>query len=216
MRYAVILNVCLIGSVIENYGLIMNGIVDPFAKLLLGQHGARWVVGIAKIDHVYPVVGYLRNEMILCRARHVVDIAPLAVFHHASTSYHNIAVYVNGVDRVCHADAVVPPEDFLNVSGVALRAVVNEHLVGIDMYAARQKIVFNNSLTQEIISALRTVASECCFHSHLVNGLVHGLYNGRTKRLGNIAYAEADNPFLRMADLVGIDLLGYVGKQIVV
>ena len=45
---------------------------------------------------------------------------------------------------------------------------------------------------------------------------MHRLDNGRTERLSDVANTERDNVGLGMHHLEGIDLLGNVGKQVVV
>ena len=61
-----------------------------------------------------------------------------------------------------------------------------------------------------------TVASEAVGCGHLVDRLVHSLYDGRAERLGDIAYTERDDIGLGVHHLEDIDLLGDVGKEVVV
>ena len=62
---------------------------------------------------------------------------------------------------------------------------------------------------------IRAITTEALGGSHLVNSLVHGLGDGRTQRLGNVADAEADDVGTWVHHLKGIDLLGDVGEQVV-
>lgn len=83
------------------------------------------------------------------------------------------------------------------------------------MYAARQIVVLYNGLSKEQIALLRTIAVKAFLGSHLVNGLVHGLDDGRTQRTGYVAYAEANHVCFLMRHLEGIYLLCDVCKQII-
>ena len=84
------------------------------------------------------------------------------------------------------------------------------------MDATRQEVVLQDGLAQEIVTLLRTVATESLSGRHLVDSLVHGLSDGRTQWLGDIADAEADNVGTRVHHLEGIDLLGNVSEQVIV
>ena len=52
-------DVGLVGCVVEDDALVLDGIVHPLAKLVLGDDGAGGIVGITEVDHVYTVVGNL-------------------------------------------------------------------------------------------------------------------------------------------------------------
>ena len=108
----------------------------------------------------------------------------------AAATYHDIRVDIDRIDRVGHADVVIPVEQLLEVARVALRAVVDEYLINVKAHSARQEIVLQYGLAQEVVALLRPVATEALCRSHLVSGTVHGLYNSRTERLRHIAYAE--------------------------
>ena len=162
------------------------------------------------------MVGNLRYEVVLVGARHVVHVAPSAVLEYAGASAHHVGVYIYGINRVGHADGVVPPHYFAYVSRVALRSVVDENLAWVEVYSAWCEVVFHYGAAQEVVAPLRTVAVECGFFSHFVHRLVHGFYHGGTQRLCHIAYAEADYTHLRMCHLEGVHLLGNVCEQVVV
>ena len=83
------------------------------------------------------------------------------------------------------------------------------------MDAAWQEVVLDNRLAQEVVASLRTVASEGGLHCHLFHRFVHGLDNGRTERLGHVANAQTDDSLLGVRYLVGVHLLGDVGKEII-
>ena len=208
-------DVGLVGCVVEDDALVLDGIVHPLAKLVLGDDGASGIVGITEVDHVYTVVGNLGCEVVAFIAGHVHHIAPVSVLEDARASYHHIAVDVDRINGVGDADVVVPSQYLLYVAGVALGSVVDKHLVDIEMDATWQEVVLDNRLAQEVVASLRTVASEGSLHCHLFHCFVHGLDNGRTERLGHVANAQTDDSLLGVRYLVGVHLLGDVGKEII-
>ena len=207
----------------ENKRIVVQRIVNPSAQLLLREHCSCWIVGIAEVDHVdMTVLRYLRNKAVLSRAGHIGDVAPpllLRVFavglEHSGPAYHHVGVDVDGIDGVGNADGVVPAHQFLNVSGVGLGSVVDENLVEVEVYAAREKVVLEYGLAQEVVALLGSVAAKALPGSHLVGGTVHGLYHRRAKGLRHVAYAERDDVGLGMSHLEGVHLLCYIGKQVV-
>ena len=144
------------------------------------------------------MVGYLRYEVVLSRARHVVHVAPASVRERSDASAHHVGVYIHGIDGVGHAYAVVPPHNLPDVSGVALGAVVHEYLVQVGSHPARDEVVLHYRLTQEIVSVLRTVTPERGGRSHLVDSPVHGFRHGGAQRTGHVAYAQAYHSHLRV------------------
>ena len=84
------------------------------------------------------------------------------------------------------------------------------------MDAARQEVVLQDSLAQEVITLLRAIAAKAVGCAHLVGSLVHRLDNGRTQGLCHIANAQRDDVCFWVHHFEGVHLLGYVCKQIVV
>ena len=81
------------------------------------------------------------------------------------------------------------------------------------MNATWQKVVLDDSLSEEVVASLRTVASERSLLSHLVYSLVHRLDDGRAERLGYVTDAQTDYTLLWMCNLVGVHLLCDVGQN---
>ena len=158
----------------------------------------------------------LRDEVIALIARHVGYIAPLAVLEDSGSTYHHVRVYINRINRVGNADVVIPSQNLLDISRIALGSIVYEYLVGIKMNATWQKVVLDDSLAEEVVASFRTIASERSLLSHLVYSLVHRLDDGRAERLGYVTDAQTDYTLLWMCNLVGVHLLCDVGKQVVV
>ena len=161
------------------------------------------------------MVWNLRDEVIALIARHVGYIAPLAVLEDSGSTYHHVRVYINRINRVGNADVVIPSQNLLDISRIALGSIVYEYLVGVEMNATWQKVVLDDSLAEEVVASLRTVASERSLLSHLVYCLVHRLDDGRAERLGYVTDAQTDYTLLWMCNLVGVHLLCDVGKQVI-
>ena len=83
------------------------------------------------------------------------------------------------------------------------------------MDATWQEVVLQDSLAQEVVALLRAVPTKPLGGGHLIDSLVHGLGDGGTQRLGDIANAETDDVGTWVHHLESVDLLGDVGKQIV-
>lgn len=156
------------------------------------------LLGVAQVDYVDTVVGYLGHKVVLLKARHVRHVAPLAVHQCAGSAAHHVGVDVHGIDRIGHAEVVVPAHQLAYVARVALGAVVDEYLRRVDVYPARQKVVLHYRLAQEHVALLRAVAVESLLGGHVVHGLVHGLDHRRAERLGYVADTEADDVALRV------------------
>ena len=107
-------------------------------------------------------------------------------------------------------------QQFLEVTRIGLRTVINEDLVDIKVDATWQEVVLQDGLAQEVIALLRAIAVESLGGSHLVDSLMHSLSNGRTQRLGDVADAETDDVGTWVHHLESVDLLGDVGEQVVV
>jgi len=212
-----IADVGLIGGIIEDEGVVLQGVVHPLAQLLLSDDGARGVVGVAQVDDVDGTAfGQLWHKAILGGGGQIAHVGPASVAVGAAATNHHVGVDVNGIDGVSDADEVIPMQQLLEVASVALGTVVYENLVDVEVDAARQEVVLQDGFAQKIVALLRTVAAEALGGGHLVNSLVHGFDDGGTERLGDVADAEGDDVSLGVHHLEGVDLLGDVGKQIIV
>ena len=216
MRNLFILNIGLISSIVENERVVLQGVVHPLAQLFLGNHRSRGVVGVAEVDHIHPLIRNLRNEVVLGITGHVDHIRPTTVLLNTCPPNHHIRVDIDGIDRIGDANGVVPAHQFLNISRITLGTVVDEHLVTVEMNAAREEVVLQDGITQEIVTLLRTVAAESLAGSHLVGSLMDGFNDGGCQRLGYITDAQTDHINLRVGGLEGIHLLGNISEQVVV
>ena len=216
VRYVVVLDVRLVGCIVEDERVVSQRILHPLLQFCLREHGSRRVVRVAEVNHVYAMVGNLRYEAVLSGAWQIVDVAPATVFEHSSSAAHHVRVDIYWVNRVGDADGVVPAHNLADVSGVALCSVINEHFARVEMYAARCEVVLDYRLAQKVVAVLRPVTVERVCRSHLVYCFVHCLHHGGAQRLRHVAYAQTDDAHLRMRHLEGVHLLGYVCEQIAV
>ena len=65
MRNVLVLDISLIGCIIENECIVLNGIVNPLSQFVACNHRSRGVIGITQIDNIHPLVGQCRSEIIL-------------------------------------------------------------------------------------------------------------------------------------------------------
>ena len=66
------------------------------------------------------------------------------------------------------------------------------------MNAASHEVVLDDSVAQELIALLRTVASEGVLACHLIYSLVHGLDDCGAEGLGDVSYSKTDDVGLGM------------------
>ena len=84
------------------------------------------------------------------------------------------------------------------------------------MYAPWPEIILKNSLTQEVISLLRSISSERFLDRHFIDRLMHGMHHSRTEGLCDISDAQRDEFAFRMRHFEHIDLLCDICKKVVV
>ena len=190
MGNLIVLDVSLISSIVEDECIVLKRVVYPLAQLGLRDNGTCGVVRIAQVDHINAAVGQLGHKTVLGIARHIQHIRPTTILLNSRTTNHHVRIDVNRIDRIGNADRVIPAHQFLNVTRIALGAIVDKHLVAIQMDTTWQEIVLQDSIAQEIVALLRSVATEPLTGGHFVGSLVDSLDNGWCQWLRYIAYAQ--------------------------
>ena len=211
-----ILDVGFIGSVVEDDGVVGEGVVDPFLQFCLRQHGTRGVVGIAQVYHIDTVVGQRGHEIVLGSTGQIGHVAPAAVGEGSGAAYHGIGVDIDRIDGVGDSHRVVPTHYLLDVTRITLGAVVDENLRGVKVYAARGEVVLQDGFAQKVVAMLGAIAVERLLDSQVVYGAVHGFNHRWTQGLGDIAYSQTDDVGIGMGHAVGVDLLGHIGEEVIV
>ena len=84
------------------------------------------------------------------------------------------------------------------------------------MDAARQEVVFQDGIPQEVVALLGTISSETLFGGHLVGSLMDGLDDSWCQRLRHVADTQRDDFLFRMHGLEGVNLFGDISEQVVV
>ncbi len=172
------------------------------------------VVGEAQVDQVDLGLGQVRDEPVVAGAVQVDDALVAPVDHGAGAAGHHVGVQVDRVDRVGDGDGDVGGEDLLDVAGVALGAVADEHLVGFDPRPPGLEILGRDFLPQELVALLGAVAAEGGGIRHLVHRLVKGPDAGRGQGSGHVADAELDDVRRGVGLLVGRHAPGDLGEQV--
>ena len=207
MGHIVLGDESLIGGVVEDDSLVFVGVVHPGLQLLLGSHGAGGVVGKAQVDHIHLLLGDMGGKPVLLHAGHVDQLGPLAqlLLEVTGPAGHGVGIHIHGVDGVTHGHHVVGAEDVADVAAVALGAVGDKDLVGLDIHAPGGIVGLGNGLPQEIVALLGTVAVEALKGTHLIHRLVHGFNDSGGQRPGHITDAQTDH--------LGLGVLGGVSGQ---
>ncbi len=189
----------LVGGVKEDHAVVGIGVIDPLLQLGLAGHGAGRVVGEAEIDNVHLLRRQRRDETVGLVARHVDDVLVIPlVIGFAGAADHDVGVVVDRVDRVADGDDVVQGEDVEDVGAVALGAVGDEHLLGLQGNAERLVGFLDDGVDQPVVALLRAVAGELVGGGQIVHGVMEGLEHSRCQRAGNITDPQADDFSIRV------------------
>ena len=194
----------LVGSIVEEDGVVLSGVLHPCLELVAGIGRAGGVVGAADVDDVslHAVVGHPEEAVLLTGAA-VDDLAAVG----------NIVVHIGGVDGVRNEDGVVHVKEAQQIGEVALCAVGDEDLIFRQLGAAAC-VVALNGLLEEGVALLGAVAVEALFGAHLGDGVVHGVHDALGQRLGHVADAQTDDLLLGVGLLIGGDLVGDVHEEV--
>ena len=209
-----LLNVCFVSSIVHDDAVVLDGVVHPAFQFLTCDDRTRGIVGITEVDDVHTLVGQGRYEVVLCIAGAIDDVAPSLVGECSCSSAHGIAVHIDGIDGVGHAQSVVQSQDITYVACIALGTIVDEDLHGVQVYASGSEVVLDDGFAQEVVSVFGSVSAEGACRSHFVGGLVQSGYDSRCKRPGYIADAQANDVGIGMSDAEGIDLACNVCKEV--
>ena len=216
MRHALFGDEALVSRVEHNDRAVGVRVVDPHLQLLGGEHRARGVVRAAQVDDVRTALGKRRAEAVFSGGGHVGDVRPALGFGIvvARAARHRVGVDVDGVYRVANGDDVVDIKDVADVAAVRLGAIGDEDLVVGDVDPACVEVLLRDDRSQEIVALLRAVAMEGLGASHVVDGGVHRLDDGRCERARHVADAHLDE--LRLGVRLGIcgRATGDLGEEI--
>jgi len=205
----------LIGGVKEDHRVVGIGVIDPFLQLGLGGHGAGRVVGEAEIDDVHLLGRKRRDEAVGLVAGHVDDVLVVAlVVGLAGAADHDVGVVVDRVDRVADGHHVVHAEDVQDIGAVALGAVGDEHLLGLQVNAQRLVGFLDDGVDQPVVALLRAVAGELVGGAQVVHGGVERLQHGRRQRTGHVADPQADDLGGRVGLGKGAHAAADLGEQV--
>ena len=205
----------LVGGVEEDHRVVGIGVVDPLLELGLGGDGAGRVVGEAEVDDVDLRRRQGGDEVVRLVAGEVDDILVVAlVVGFAGAADHDVGVVVDRVDRVADGDDVVEGEDVEDVGAVALGAVGDEHLGGLELDAEGLVALVDDGVDQPVIPLLRAVAGELVGGAEVVDGGVEGLEDGRGEGAGDVADAEADDLGARVGGGEFADAAADLGEEV--
>ena len=106
--YLRVLDVGLIGGIVEDEGIVLQCVVHPLAQLLLGDNRTRGVVRIAEVDDIDGTTfRKVRNKTVLSIGGHIAHVGPATIFIDAAAAYHHVGVDIDGIDGVGHTDEVL-------------------------------------------------------------------------------------------------------------
>ncbi len=134
------------------------------------------------------------DELIISVAWKIFYATPLTISQEITcTATHSIAIDINRIDRIGHAERVIETKDVANITGIALGTVINKDLITLKGDATWSEIVGNDGVLQERVAMLRTVSTEGIGRCHLLDGLMQSLYNCRTKWLSDVTNTKTDD-----------------------
>ena len=205
----VVLDEGFVGRIEEDEAALAQGVVHPLLQLVAAEHGARGVVGIAEVDEVDMLRGQGGHEMALGRDGEEANGAA------CGTARHDIAIDIDGIDRVGHGHTEAGVEDVGDIAAIALRTIADEYFVDVNLHAARCVVVVHDGLAQEGVALFGSVAAEGFGDSHFIDGAVHGCDAGRRQGARHIADAQADDVALGMGFAESLHAVGDGGEEII-
>ena len=141
MRDLRVADIRLVGGVVEDDGALLAGVGHPLRQRLLGDDGARRVVRVAQVDEIDRPIRQRRAEAVLGGTRQVDEavVAAGALVQGAGAPGHHVAVDVDRIDRVGEGHHTVGGKQLLDIGGVALGAVTDEHILARKRHATGAK-----------------------------------------------------------------------------
>ena len=135
VRHILLGNVRLIGRVIDNDRSDLVGIIHPFLELRLRDGRSSRIIGKTQIDNVRSLFRKLRRKIRLLRTRHIDHIAPglLIRIIGSCAPRHHIRIHIDRIDRVAYSDLIILRKDLLDIAGIALGSVRDEHLIRLNI-----------------------------------------------------------------------------------
>ena len=156
------------------------------------------------------------QKSVLFGTRHINHIAPdspLPVIT-ARSPCHHIGIHIHRVHRITYRNLIFRTEYFLNVGGIAFRAVRDKNFIGPDLTSPALVIIFRYGISQKLISQIRRISPECLRPSHFLHSFVQCGNDGRSQRQCHIPDAQADYFFIRMRPTVRAYFFPDSGKKI--
>ena len=193
-----------VSGIIQDDGVIFQGIVHPGLQLFLVVGCPGGVVGGTQIDDVRLHRRIRHGQEIVFRGP--VHVQDLPVPHH-------IGVHIHRVNRIRNQDHIAVIEQVGNVPAVAFGPVADEDFLGFQFHPMAG-IVFGNGFVKEFISLFRTVTPEGFLVAHFLYRLGHGFHNGRSQGQRHIPDTHFDQFFVRMGFRKSLDPCSNIRKQI--
>ena len=136
-----------VSGIVQYNGPVGRGVIHPSLELIAGDGRTGGVVGKTQVDQIHRFRGQIGDKSILGVAVEIDNarVTPIAAL--PGSAGHHIGVQVNRIDRIGNGDAGVGVENFLDVGGVALGAVADEDLIGMDVGTPGLKVVGSNGLS---------------------------------------------------------------------
>src|SRR4030042_1916203 len=118
----------LVSSVKKNYSLASAGEIDPLFQNFPCCHRSGRIIRKAKVNNIYFLLRYIRDETISRCAGHIDNFAILAVFVGlAGPAGHHISVHIYRIYGVGYGNDIIQAEYFLDIARVALGAIADKN-----------------------------------------------------------------------------------------
>ena len=202
-------DICFMGSIVDDNRPDFICIIYPDLKLVFGQCGTRWIVGITQIDDIRCFFRKFRTEIIFKRTRHVNHIGKCLCYRVIlpCSSCHDIGIHINGINRVTYSNFIILAENLLNITAVAFCTVRDKNFICCDITTAAFIIILRNCVPQKVVSQIRRISAECPGIPHLIHCMMQRINNSRSDRLGYISDSQTYHFFIRIRLLKSMNLL---------
>jgi len=120
----------LVGCIIKNNALILDGIVYPFLKYLFGCNRPGWIVGETKEDEIGSLSRQFRKKSVFFGTRHVDDPVEIAIGL-ATTCFarHHGSIGVNRINRITDSDNIFIAKYLLDIACITFGAVRYKYFI---------------------------------------------------------------------------------------
>ena len=203
-------NICFISRIVDDHCSYLQGIINPYLKLILCDRGTCRIIWKTKINNIRCILWKLRHKIVLLCTWHINDIRPFLCSRIicTGTSCHCIGIYIYRINRITDSNLVILTENISDITRITLCSVTDKNLIGCNIASSVLIILLCDHITQKLISQIRCISLKCLLLGHLINRTVKSVDYSRCQWQCHIPNTKADNILVRICLAVCCYLFG--------